>query len=648
MFFKGRFGCLYLFFVVFAALSFATRTVLAVKALPVLEATPWLISKVYTAGFFFDLVTMLYFALPFVVYLILVPDRVYRHACHRPAVYAVSFFVVYLLVFTCFAEYIFFDEFGVRFNFIAVDYLIYTTEVVKNIRESYPMPLLLSAIAAISLAILLPLRKWLEVSLTAESTIRRRFISGLPFLALPLLPFLLVDLSLAKVSSNSYANELAANGIYSFFAAFRNNQLQYEDFYETIDQREVILNLKARLREKKDSFPDDTSFSITRAVRNEGEEQKLNVAVIVVESLSAEYLGTFGNKSHISPNLDALAEKSLFFTNMHATGTRTDRGLESVTLSVPPTPGRSIVKRPDNEDMFSWGHLMKSRGYDTKFIYGGYGYFDNMNYFFSHNGFATVDRRDFQENEIVFENAWGVSDEDLFNRCIKEFNSSYRKQKPFFSIIMTTSNHRPYTYPEGRIDIRSHTGRDGSVKYTDYAIGKFIRDAQKEPWGRDTIFVIVADHCAGSAGKTALPVKRYEIPLFIYSPAHIKPRKIDTLASQIDIAPTVLELLHFSYTSNFFGRDILSTQPDQERAFIGTYQKLGYIKGDRLVVLDVKKESSVYRFNRNSGEMTKTARDNGLVREAIGYYQGADYLYKHRLNRWKDSDAKQPQENTTR
>lgn len=144
----------------------------------------------------------------------------------------------------------------------------------------------------------------------------------------------------------------------------------------------------------------------------------------------------------------------------------------------------------------------------------------------------------------------------------------------------------------------------------------------------------MADHCANSAGKTALPVKRYEIPLFIYSPDHVPPQRIDRLASQIDIAPTVLGLLNFSYTSKFFGKDILRIEPDQERAFIGTYQRLGFIKKDKLVVLDVKKEMSLYQFKGNTGEEKKVPPDQKLFDEAISYYQAADYLYQHHLNRW--------------
>lgn len=632
---NGRFGGLYLFFAVFIALSFITRTILLAKSLPNLDLTPWLLIKIYGVGIFFDIVAAAYFSIPLVIYLTVMPDKIYQGRFHKPVIYLFSFVILYLLVFNSFAEYFFFDEFGVRFNFIAVDYLIYTHEVVKNIMESYPMPAILTAIAVISLIILMSFRKFIDSSIVVRSSLKQRIKSGFVFIFIPILSFAFVDLDLAKISANNYANELAANGVYSLFAAFRNNKINYETFYATRDDRAVFQKLRFLLSERNSSFANDNIFDITREIENTGEEKRLNVVVIVEESFSAEFLGVFGNKNNLTPNLDRLAKESILFTNMHATGTRTDRGLEAITLSVPPTPGRSIVKRPNNENMFSWGFIMKSKGYDTKFFYGGYGYFDNMNYFFSHNGFDNIiDRTDFAKNEVVFENAWGVSDEDLFNKSIKEFNKSYKANRPFFALIMTTSNHRPYTYPDGRIDIPSHSGREGAVKYADYAIGKLIRDAQKEPWFEDTVFVIVADHCAGSAGKTSLPVKRYEIPLLIYSPSHFLPQRIDKLASQIDIAPTVLGLLNFSYKTKFFGKDIFKMQPEQERALIGTYQKLGYIKSDRLVVLDIKKEAAGYQFDRHTGETKKIPPDRNLLDDAVSYYQGANYLFEHNLNKF--------------
>ena len=105
---------------------------------------------------------------------------------------------------------------------------------------------------------------------------------------------------------------------------------------------------------------------------------------------------------------------------------------------------------------------------------------------------------------------------------------------------MTTSNHRPYTYPDGRIDIPSPGKRPGAVKYTDYAIGKFIEDAHAKPWFNDTLFVFIADHCAAVAGKSRLPVEKYHIPLIMYAPALLKPATFDLTMSQIDVVPTLL------------------------------------------------------------------------------------------------------------
>jgi phosphoglycerol transferase MdoB-like AlkP superfamily enzyme len=258
-----------------------------------------------------------------------------------------------------------------------------------------------------------------------------------------------------------------------------------------------------------------------------------------------------------------------------------------------------------------------------------------MNYFFSHNGFDIVDKADFSRDEITFDNAWGACDEDLFRKVVKEANKSYAGGKPFFSVVMTTSNHRPFTYPDGKIDIPCRggsAGRSGGVKYADHSIGKLLEDAGKQPWFGRTLFVIVADHCAGSARKIALPIKNYQIPLLIYAPGLIKPQKIDTLASQIDIAPTVLGLLNFSYNTRFLGRDLLKTDMKDGRAFISTYERLGYLKGDKMVILAPKKGVEFYRFDRRDGKTIEMKPDDACILDSLGYYQGTNYLYKNKLD----------------
>lgn len=624
---------MYTLWLTIVVFSTVTRTILLVKSLPQLELNPLLLVKIYTVGFFFDCVTFSYFAIPFVLVLMLLTDKIFNSIIFRGCVYAVGFAFTYLMFFNVVAEYTFFDEFATRFNFIAVDYLIYTNEVISNIRESYPVNVILAVLLLVAAIAFLPVKKHLARSFDYRSTFGARLKTGALLLLLPLLSFGFVDLSLTKISPNNYADELAGNGVYSLFSAFRNNELDFNKFYITRDVKAVMARLKGSLQEKNSHFVVSDGPSITRIIQPTGMEKHHNIVLIVEESLSAEYLASFGNTNGITPNLDKLAKESLFFTHLYATGTRTVRGLEALTLSMPPLPGQSILKRPKNENFMSWGSIMKEKGYDNKFIYAGHGYFDNMNYFYANNGFATVDRTNFSDNEITFTNAWGVCDEDLFLKVIKEGDLSYAGKKPFFSVVMTTSNHRPFTYPEGKIDIPSHTGRNGGVKYSDYAIGRLLTEAKKKPWFNDTIFIIVADHCAGSAAKLALPIKNYEIPLLIYAPALIKPQVVDRMMSQIDVAPTVLGLLNLKYTSAFIGKDVLTSDTWSERAFISTYQKLGFLSDDKLVVLGPKKAADYFSFVRKDGVTTVLKPQEDLLMDTLAYMQGTNFIYKNRLNR---------------
>lgn len=630
---KNRFLSLYTLWLIVIAFSMLSRTVLLVKSLPNLEFNPFLLAKIYAVGFLFDCATFAYVAIPFVLVAAIVPDRVYNHPWFRGCAYAIGFILTYLMLFSVVAEYTFFDEFATRFNFIAVDYLIYTNEVIRNIRESYPVNGILAAIFVLNVIIFPFVKKQMERSFQGTSRLGGRLTTGAAFLLLPIIACFVIDQSLSQISTDNYANELAGNGIHALFSAFRNNELDFTAFYANRDNKVVLARLRNQLRESNNHFASQDATNITRVITNSGQEQHPNVVVVIEESLSAEFLTSFGNTRGITPNLDRLADESMFFTHLYATGTRTVRGLEAITLSIPPLPGTSIVKRPKNENFFSWGSVMRSKGYDNKFIYAGHGYFDNMNYFFANNGFATIDRTNFSANEVTFTNAWGVCDEDLFMKVIREADTSHRLKKPFFSVVMTTSNHRPFTYPEGKIDIPSRSGRDGGVKYADYAIGRLLAEAKKKPWFNDTVFVIVADHCAGSAARMALPVKKYEIPLFIYAPALIKPSRIDRMMSQIDVAPTVLGLLNFSYDTKFLGKDILKMEAGPGRAFISTYQKLGFIKGDKLLVLAPKKEIGYFRFTRQDGKTTEITPQEELLLDGLGYMQGSNYIYKNRLNR---------------
>ncbi|HIU16914.1 MAG TPA: sulfatase-like hydrolase/transferase [Candidatus Avidesulfovibrio excrementigallinarum] len=554
-----------------------------------------------------DLPVFVLMALPFALLLFMprTSGPVWRMTC-------CTLFALYLAIFlfTAVAEALFWNEFASRFNFIAVDYLIYTTEVVRNIFESYPViPLIASILAGAGLLSVLLLRP-LQAALRGPSpSLRRGAAAWMILAALTWFysPF-------AAGETNVYTREIASNGVWSLFSAYRNNQLDYRQFYPLMDRHEAMETLRRGLAAPEAQFVSDAPGEWRRWIEASRPERRLNVIQIVVESLGKGLLGPN------TPYLNAVASRSLRFEGMLATGTRTVRGIEALTLAVPPTPGSSIVRRPGgSRQLFCTGSVFRQYGYDTSFIYGGYGYFDNMNAFFEGNGYRVVDRASIPDEEVTFSNAWGVCDEDLYRTVLREADAAYARNEPFYQFVLTTSNHRPYTYPEGKVSVPSGEGRHGAVQYTDYAIGEFLRMAAEKPWFDETVFVIVADHTNGSAGRTDLPVERYRIPCLIYSPANIAPGSINTLCSQIDVAPTLFDLLGFSYCSGFMGRSVLGMLPEEGRAWIATYQLLGRVSPDGFVMLEPLAAPVVEGA-------TPPLREQ-LLKEAIAGYQTTQDLF---------------------
>jgi len=547
----------------------------------------------------------------------------------------VIFLYVLLILQNGLSEYFFWNEFGVKYNFIAVNYLIYTNEVIGNIMQSYPVIPLFSALflitGIVTYFIIRRSRNYIDniPSLAEKVKITVAYIClfAISLIAIP-------TLAKAENSKNVFVNELQANGLYKFYLAFQNSDLDYFKFYKTLPNEEAFTLLKKQL-------PNISGLSSKRMITADSLENHKNVVLITIESYSAEFMKMYGNDQNITPFLDSLAQQSLQFTNLYAAGNRTVRGLEAVTLCLPPTAGESVVKREDNKNKFSTGSIFKQKGYNVKYMYGGDAFFDNMQDFYSGNGYEIVDKSSFTPEEITFSNVWGVCDEDMYNKAVKVMNAEAKENKPFFNHIMTVSNHRPFTYPNNKIDIPGDIkSRDGGVKYTDYSLRKFFEMARKQPWFKNTVFVIVADHCASSAGKTELPLDKYRIPGFIYTPG-TKPVKYNKLMSQIDVMPTLFGLLNFSYESKFFGQDVL--KPDYKpRAFIATYQDLGLIKDNVLTILSPKQQVKQFDLQINTkpgiapeyqidfNEIPMKTERTDLVNETISFYQTASDMLKEK------------------
>jgi phosphoglycerol transferase MdoB-like AlkP superfamily enzyme len=619
--FPGRLRALRAVLAGFVLFNAAVRIALALYERDVSLLAPWRLVPALLIGLVFDAGVATFFLAPLALLLWAWPSRLEGGVRHLVTVLLLP--VAGLWAFVGAAELVFWNEFSSRFNFIAVDYLVYTNEVVGNIRESYNLPLALSGIAAVALVVWALVARAARRSLAAPAATPFRRTAVLAWTVLAAAAYLGLDPRLMEFSRDGRANELAGNGYFSFGSAFWRNEIDYDRFYKTLPAEQAAAALAGGLAPAP---PEGSLRPYEREVRGEGPERKLNVVLVSVESLSAEFLGVFGGQGGLTPNLDRIAREGLLFTHVYATGTRTVRGLEALSLSVPPTPGHSIVKRPDNAGLFTVGDVFREKGYEPLFLYGGYGYFDNMNAFFGGNGYTVVDRTALRADQIHYENIWGVADEDLFDLAVRELDRRYAEGKRFFAHVMTTSNHRPYTYPEGRIDIPSHSGRHGGVKYTDWAIGHLLEEARRRPWFDDTVFVIVADHTHRARGRTDLPVENYHIPLIVWSPRHVKPGRVDTIASQIDVAPTLLGMLGFSYRSRFFGHDILRDGAAHPRALMANYQTVGLYQ-DGLVV-ELKPNRRWRLVDAASGEERKLDERGGkLLAEAIGYYQVAADAY---------------------
>ncbi len=614
------------------AIFFATRLGLALyTGLDAVPLAEW--PAIFAQGLWFDAVVLAVLLAPMWLYDALLPDRLRASGLHhglRTAFFALALFG---LLFVAVAEATFWMEFATRFNFIAVDYLLYTHEVIGNIRESYPVGWIVAALAAVALLIAWGLRPALRHADRLPTSRRRRIAYAIAAVMLPVAALSAASLDQMGSLGNAFGDELAGNGFFTFAAAIRRNELDYDRFYATIPQEEADRTLASLGVERK---PLDRAANLAAVAEEEDAEPHLpsmpgrprHVVVVMVESLSAEFLGAYGSPKGLTPHLDRLAREGLRFANAYATGTRTVRGLEAVSLGTPPVPGQAIVRRPGNEHLSTIGELLEHQGFATSFVYGGYGYFDNMNAYFGANDYRVTDRTDFPKASIAFENIWGVADESLFDNALRVIDANVATGKRSFTHIMTTSNHRPFTYPPGRIDIASPGGRDGGVKYTDWAIGRFVEAARARPWFDETLFVFVADHCASVAGKTKLPVEKYRIPVILYAPRLVRPGVFEPTMSQIDLPPTLLDVLRAGGDDHFFGRSVFELPANPRRAFVSNYQSLGYLRDGVLTVLSPGRRIEAFRLDAAGTASQPMPPDEALAREAIAYYQTASRAFK--------------------
>lgn len=622
----SRFTLVWAAAAVFCAISTLTRAALSARALAAGQVEWGTLPGVMALGAGRDFMVALAVCAPFAVYLLFLPERLYRSTMHRRLTWAGLALALYGLLYLAAVEYFFFDEFNARFNYVAVEYLIYPHEVFVNIRDSYPVVQVMIAAAALTLAVLWLGRGLVRAALASNSRFAQRARPAL-LVILPLLAaYALPEGTATHPGANRVAGEISANGIASFFNAALTSHLDYDQYYLTVDGKEAAARARRLVAQPNAVFLPGHASPIARRITYAAPPRPLHVIVLLEESLGAEFVGAYGDTRGLTPQLDRIARDSLVFTRTYATGTRTVRGMEAVVASFPPVPAESIVKRSNNENMFNWSSVMRENGYSPTFVYGGYGTFDNMNYFFSHNGYRVIDRTDM--DKPGFSNIWGVSDADLFRNAIRVYDEQVARGERVFSVVMTTSNHKPFTFPDGVPGVAPRGGgREAGVRYADHAIGRFIEQLRSRPWFDDSLVVIVADHGARVYGREDIPLKTYEIPFLVYSPRHVAPGRIDALTSQIDVAPTVLGLLNISYDSTFFGKDVLLAEAGGRLAALNHNRDIALLRSDVLAELSFQKRFGEYRYDLLRNAQTPAVPDPENIHDAASLFQLAHELY---------------------
>jgi phosphoglycerol transferase MdoB-like AlkP superfamily enzyme len=508
-----------------------------------------------------------------------------------------------------------------------------------NIWDSYPVVPFVAGCALLSGAWLFA-AAWLFGAMWSQPVPRRsRWLAlGLTItLCLALAPT--IRLKGARFSNERVISEMANNGALSFLSAALTRHLDFAAFYKTLPRAEAYARVRRLLAEPGSVFAEDGE-SIRRRVAGDPSRPRLNVVIILEESLGSEFWGCLGRPGRsLTPEMDRLAtEEGLLFSNLYASGNRTVRGMEGVLSSFPPLPGDSIVKRDLTDNVETIARLLKRDGYQTIFLYGGRGLFDGMRSYAVRNGYDRfIEQKHF--SNPTFSTIWGVCDEDLMARAITELRQLDQAGQPFLATLLTVSNHKPFTYPKGRIpEDPEKRHRYHAVKYADYALGQFFKAAKQERFWTNTVFAVVADHGARVYGSQSIPIKSHEIPLVLLGPAVVKaPARIPVLGGSLDVSPTLLGLIGRPYETLFFGRDLLKQASGAGRAPVQHNRDIGMFAQERLAVLGLKQGVEYYRGDPKQADLqpvaTPEAADLELERDTTALFQVADELYVQRRYR---------------
>lgn len=535
----------------------------------------------------------------------------------------------------------FVTEYGVRPNRLYVEYLIYPKEVLSMLWAGRKAELLLAVVFS---GAVLTGGWWLSGRLLRDLSFPRWYwrpafallILAIGFLgARSSLGHRALNPAMVAFAEDPLVNSLTVNSAYSLFFAIKQMGAEEDagQFYGEMTEQKVLEVMRKESGRPASDFNSDLLPSQTF---NEASFQgkPKNLVILLQESLGAQFVGSLGGLP-LTPNIDALSQQGWAFEQLYATGTRSVRGIEAVLTGFTPTPAQAVVKLGKSQtNFFTIADLLKQRGYDTSFIYGGESHFDNMRSFFLGNGFTTiVEQKDF--TNPVFKGSWGASDEDLMAKADETFRELHKQGKPFFSLVFSSSNHDPFEFPDNRIALYEppKQTRNNAAKYADYAIGEFFKKARNSEYWKDTLFLVIADHDSRVSGASLVPIPRFHIPGVIVGDG-IAPKKDPRIVSQIDMAPTLLSLMGISADYPMLGKDLTRMPADWPGRAIMQYDKnFALMRGQDVVILQPERPAEGYRYDDATETLTPVAQPAAMKEATLGLALWGSLAYQKGLYR---------------
>ncbi|MBU1310195.1 MAG: LTA synthase family protein [Gammaproteobacteria bacterium] len=529
-------------------------------------------------------------------------------------------------------------QYDIRPNRLYVEYLKYPKEVFSTLWQGY-RAMLLGGIA-LTLILLWGLHRLFQ-RVTAAT---QPFTAKTLWLSWPLVVLLVfaavrsttehrpANPALFAITSDALVNSLIINSPYSVFYALYSmrHEARSSEIYGRLPENEMFKLALDWPWLKQAVFNDATIPTLHQQLASVTRTKPLNLVIILQESLGATFVESLGGLP-VTPELEKLKHDGWWFEQMYATGTRSVRGIEAVVSGFMPTPAQSVVKLSlAQQNFYTLGTTLSQQGYNTSFIYGGEAHFDNMRSFFTGNDIdQVIDLA--QIPNPVFVGSWGASDEDLFTATATHLADLHQQQKPFFSLVFTSSNHTPFEFPDGRIGLYDEpkATMNNAVKYADFALGKFIEQAKKQPYWQDTLFLIVADHDNRVYGNNLVPVEKFHIPALILG-ADLTAKRITPVASQIDLAPTLLSLMGISTSTPLIGRDFSLDANSPGRAIMQFDQYFALMQEQQVTILRPGQSPVSARYNPQLKQLQLSAQapSTEQVKRALAQVLLPSYLYR--------------------